>query len=564
MPSKRIQALLANTLRLLWSLRRSFGGLASPALAPGVIALAFAPFLVPLLRVEVKEPLFGDTLVFQYTGWCIRHGLRLYRDVGMPDGPFIHYLHAAIQGFAGITDRGFRKCDLALEASGGAAIGALLAPTAKMPRAGRIASRIAWAAMAATVWLAWYLDLSWTETTERETFYSLFGSVGMVVVYVSDGWTRRWARPGVFLGALLVTTQAFGKPTGVVYPALAFLGVLLPSATSAMSRSLRVRLFVAGGAACVLLVLFAFLVSGSLKGYFLWCWRIPYIGNRYLWGVDWLRLLLRGAEALRTMAIVSFLAGTAAIASGLLPPRSLGFALAPSLLFLGACLQARGYPYQFVPVTASFHAILLVALSALWEQSGDREWPKSRRFAPALALCFLGYHALQNLQTSPYVWDGDRTKWDTPVNHFADDEKKVGEYLREHTKPTDRVFAYSAGENASVVLLYGQRRTASPFFHSFWLDPVDLVQQSEIKPDAEHLAALERLQKEIQGIACSTVEQGKPAAMTFNLLEQVFKVCPKIEEMLRNDYDDATAIGTFHVYKRKPAGAPREEAQSRK
>ena len=98
-------------------------------LAPAAMAVAFAPFLPPLIRLELHEPLVSDTLVFQYTGWCIRHGMRLYRDVGMADGPFIHYLHAGIQLFTGLDDRRFREFDLSLQVACGAGIGALLAPT---------------------------------------------------------------------------------------------------------------------------------------------------------------------------------------------------------------------------------------------------------------------------------------------------------------------------------------------------------------------------------------------------------------------------------------------------
>jgi hypothetical protein len=533
-------------------------------LTPGLLAVVLAPFLWAGVRMNIREPLFGDSAIFQYTGWCIRHGLRLYRDVGMADGPFIHYLHAAIQVVVGTTDRAFRKGDVTLETVGGAILGGLLAPTSSPTRAGRVATRIAWAAMGAAFWLAYYFDYGWTETTERETYYSLFGSVGLVLLYVSDGWRGRRALLGFFLGGLLTASQAFGKPTGVVYPALGLLTVVLPSATATLSRKRRVWAFLAGVAALVVLLLFAFLVSGSLKGYFLWCWRIPYVGNRYLWGIDWLRLFLREWPDYRTTALASFVVAMSAIAAGLVPVRALGFALAPLILFLSACLQARGYPYHFIPLLASAHVLVLLGLSVLWRDSGDPGWAKERRLAPFLALGFLGYHAAGDIQTSQFAWDGHRDGWDTPSQHFADDEKKVGEWLKEHTAREDRVFAYTAGENASIILLYAQRKTASPFFHSFWLDPVGLSAQSEIKPDAKHMEALKKLQAEIQAVACAAVEHHPPRAMTLNLLPQVYHVCPNIQPMLEHDYDDVTSIGGFHVYMRKAPGPRLEEAQSRR
>jgi MFS family permease len=515
--------------------------------------------------MNIREPLFGDSAIFQYTGWCIRHGMRLYRDVGMADGPFIHYLHAGMQALVGTTDRAFRKGDLTLEGIGGAILGLLLAPSSSPTRGRRVATRIAWAAMGAAFWLAYYFGYGWTETTERETYYSLFGSIGLVLVYVSDGWRGRRALVGFFLGGLLTASQAFGKPTGVVYPALGLLAVLLPSATATLPRKRRVQAFLVGVAALVALVLFAFLVSGSIKGYFLWCWRIPYVGNRYLWGVDWLRLLLRDWPDRRTAALATFVVSMGAIAAGLLPVRALSFALAPLILYVGACLQGRGYAYHFIPLMASCHVLLLLGLSVFWRDSGDPGWTKERRLAPFLALAFFGYHSAGDLEATQFAWDGQRGDgWYKPSQHFADAEKQVGEWLKANTNPEDRVFAYVAGENASIILLYAERKTASPFFHSFWLDPVGLSLQSEIKPDAKHLEALKKLQADIQAIACTAVEQHPPRVMTLNLLPQVYHVCPNIQPMLEHDYDDAATVAGFHVYMRK-AQAPRlEDAQSRR
>src|SRR4051812_32835982 len=70
------------SVRSLWTkvaagARSLVDGRAVVALSPAVLALAVLPFTIPLMRLELNEPLFGDTYVFQYTGWCLRHGLRL-------------------------------------------------------------------------------------------------------------------------------------------------------------------------------------------------------------------------------------------------------------------------------------------------------------------------------------------------------------------------------------------------------------------------------------------------------------------------------------------------------
>ena len=55
-------------------------------IAPGILFLSLFPFVIALIRVELAEPLFGDTAMMQFTGWGIRHGLRLYRDTERPTG----------------------------------------------------------------------------------------------------------------------------------------------------------------------------------------------------------------------------------------------------------------------------------------------------------------------------------------------------------------------------------------------------------------------------------------------------------------------------------------------
>src|SRR6185312_6456473 len=80
--------------------------------APAVLFFVFLPFLIPLVRIELNEPLFGDTAMMQTTAWGIRHGLRLYRDTGSTDGPFIHFTQAIIQTLFGTTDRALRAGDI--------------------------------------------------------------------------------------------------------------------------------------------------------------------------------------------------------------------------------------------------------------------------------------------------------------------------------------------------------------------------------------------------------------------------------------------------------------------
>src|SRR5947207_12994921 len=75
-----------------------FGGWGTlRAISVAILPLAVFPWLLTELQKEVQSPLFRDAAQCQYSGWCLLHGVRLYKDVGAPDGPLIHFLHALMQ-----------------------------------------------------------------------------------------------------------------------------------------------------------------------------------------------------------------------------------------------------------------------------------------------------------------------------------------------------------------------------------------------------------------------------------------------------------------------------------
>ena len=78
----------------------------------------------------VPHTLYFDPINYQYTAWCIRHGERLYDTVGVPDGPFITMLHAAVQTLVGESDAAFRRADSWIHTLGSMAMGVVLAPVA--------------------------------------------------------------------------------------------------------------------------------------------------------------------------------------------------------------------------------------------------------------------------------------------------------------------------------------------------------------------------------------------------------------------------------------------------
>jgi hypothetical protein len=521
------------------------------SLAPAVVPLALAPFVVAWARCELKEPLFSNTLVFQYTGWCIRHGLRLYRDVGMTDGPFIHYLQASMQLFVGMSDRGFRKADLFLQVAGSAVMGASVAPAAHAKRAVRWMDRAVWALLSVTVWLAWYFTFRWENTTEREAFYGLFGSTGLALVYAAGSGTARRAKVCMVAGALLVASQVFGKPTGVMYPAAALLSILLPNAGSALDMRGRLRWFFTGCAACVAAVVLLLLVSGSIAGYFHWCWRIPYVGNRFLFRSNPLLYLYTTYwERFARVVLFSLFGGVAAIATGLVPLRGLGIVVLPTIAFVGACLQGRGYDYHLMPAIAAVHLVLVLVVAGAWTSAGE-PWSTGRAAVAAGALVFAGNEAFANLLDSAYRWNGDDSKWDVTDHTSCETDKEVGAFVRAHTKPDDWVYSYDAG-NAHVVLMNAERRTASPYLQAYYLDPVGILSQSKVQPTPHELVALKELQRYNREQACTAIMGHRPTAVVFSSYDTAIDICPPVRDLLKTDFELAKSIGSYQIYLRKP------------
>ncbi len=553
-PALRSFAVAARTRtdRSIERLRLSFVRAPWRVIAPGILFAALVPFVIALIRMEVAEPLFGDTAMMQFTGWGIRHGLKLYRDTGTTDGPFIHFLQAAIQIVFGESDRVLRTTDIALQITGSAAMGALLAPRKGLSRGARRASQVCWAGASVIVWMSYYMSQSWLSTTNREAFYSVVGCTGMVALYVSGTLSDRAGRIAAFTGGFLCMSMCFGKPTGVIFPAVGALALLIAEPELIPTRRTRIRMSLYGAGACVLLFALLLLLFGSFRGYFYWSVEIPYIGNRFYGHMDWTKLLIVRDPDLRILAFGSLIIGAVAIAWKLLPGRALVFVISPFLHWLSYCAQARGYAHQALPVNATAYLFALVLAARLWELGSEE---RSVGVLAAIVLAFLGVNALEKFDASPYKWSGNPAEWDKPRDGFADPEKEAGAFIKARTKPDDRVFAYTnspRGDNGHVVLYYAQRRTASPFLYQPWLDPLELLPTSERTPSPKELAALTDMQTRNRQIACESVLRNHPAAIVYASLDRIANVCPPLREMLQRDFQEANVIADLHIFLRKP------------
>lgn len=520
-------------------------------IAPGIVFVALFPFVIPLIRQELVEPLFGDTAMMQFTAWGIRHGLTLYRDTGTTDGPYIHFLQATLQIVFGQSDRALRVGDLVLQITGSALMGVLLAPRKGLSPVARGASQLVWAGVSVIVWMSYYLSLSWASTTSREAFYAVVGCAGMVALYVSGTLPGRAGRIAAFAGGFLSMSMCFGKPTGVIFPCAGVLSLLIAEPELVPTRRMRIRMSLYGAGACALMFVLGLLLFGSFRGYFYWSVEIPYVGNRFYWRMDWTKLLLVQYPELRVLAFGSLIVGALAIAWKLLPGRAIGFVISPVLHWFSFCAQARGFPHQAVPIIATTHLLGLALAANLWEIGAEE---RSLGILATVMLAFLGFHSQGNFEASPFRWSGTPAEWGKPRNSFCDAEKQAGAFIKQHTKPDDTVFAYTVGprgDNGHIILFSAQRRTASPFLYEPWLDQLGLAQQSEIQPNAKELAALSAMQTRNRQTACESVLRHHPAAIAYVSLDRMVAVCPPIREMLQRDFREAAVIADIHIQLRK-------------
>ncbi len=517
--------------------------------APLVLPLGLFPFLAVAFSNYAPHTLYFDAINYQYTAWCVRHGERLYDTVGVPDGPFITILHAVVQMLVGESAPAFRRADLWIQTLGSAGIGAALAP-------GRRWNRLIWAAVAATLWLSSYLTFDWHWTIEREAYYSLFGLLGASLMYASPtAPSRRAATALAVAGGALVGMQLFGKQSGVVYVACGLFAVWAVRSEAAERRAL-MRAALAGVAAGVAAMLAFVLIWGSLKGMIFWYLRFPAAYRNAMVGAKVKDLALSGDAAVQELAAYALFGGVAAIATGLLPRRALGFVLAPAGFFLMMALQRKGYPYHMHPVYGATCVLALIALSALFgRRRQDLRWSGPHALAAATALALLGVHAVAGMRGSPWLQEGghDETEMEGQPHGNFPPMLEAAAYLRAHTAPHDRVFTYGP---APQVLYSAGRATAVPEFNNYFFN-IRRATTAVLTPSQK--ATLDQLQREIAADACPRLRK-HPAAMVFcdgaewsggSGLDAAAEICPEIKPMVAADYRLAKSAGCWQVYLRK-------------
>ncbi len=549
---RRLRALLEEQARALIDAR------SLRALSPAIVPVCLLPWLWLPVHRELDAVLFRDASMSQYTGWCIRHGVKLYKDVGAPDGPVVHFLHAFFQMFVGITDAGCRKADFVFQVIVSAAMGAALAPRFACSRAVLVLQRGVWATLAATVWLSYYLSLGSQQTVQRDPYYALLGYLGMVLVFVSAEYAGRPGRALAFAGGFLTTAMIFSRPFGVAYPAVTALALLLElRRPPPVSWRPRARAAAAGAAAAVVVVLGAVAMVGSLSGLWFWYVRMPLVAHRFIGRQSPMELLSdpHHYRSASEVAITILIGLTVAMASGVLPWRAIGFALAPILFLFSACWTGKGWGNHVIQTIAAYDFVLLLALSRIWSHRAERRWSTVQGFVALATIAYTAQHSHAELASSELSDKNFKSSLEKDAVDTAD-------YLKTHTRHDDRVFLFA---HEAHTLLFAERATAIPYYVNMIFDIQSFMEhqppEAGQEPDAAHREEFNRLQRAIAADGCGRLGASLPAAMVFmdnslgtwgvpDGVTDVAKLCPDVRSWLLQSYTLGATIGGYHVYMR--------------
>ena len=558
---KSLERLLAVADELFARLQSHFGGWGTlRAVCVVILPLAVAPWLLTELQKEVQSPLFRDAAQCQYSGWCVLHGVRLYKDVGAPDGPFIHFLHALMQLFVGSSDRGFRVADLVVQIGMSGLMGAALAPRSSETRLGGAMSRIAWGTLGAALWLTWYFAQGWGQTAQRDGYFALFGYCGMVLVYASADFSDRGAKIAAAAGGVLCMVQVFGRHSGITYPASALLAIWFADDPTGERRWLRLRSALWGAAGTVVGIFLLLAIFGSIRGLWFWYVEFPFTFYRFLAKQNAWSLFTGAYAYAGEIAVLVLIGVVVAVAVRAVPVRAISFAFAPMLLLIAACIEGKGWVNHVQQTTAAVVPMQLLVLSEIWgRRASPVPWNLARSVAAVVVLVFIANKTGEAIHASGYM----HMAMPQTVDADIIEAKKVGDFLKANTKPSDAVFLYG---HESHVLLNAERRPAVPFYVNMLLNPKVLYEHAPASPgegpNAKESQAIAKLEARINSDICHRLTTSPPGAMVFldnslsvfiNARAEVYELCPPLEGMLKAKYDETpiAGISDYHVYLRK-------------
>jgi len=410
-----------------------------------VALLLLGTFAVLVGIVSLWWPFGWDAGIFTWVADTIRHGGLPYRDAWDQKGPFSFYTYAILQGLdpSGDTMWPLRVLDLVLVT--GAAVAVADIVRRLVPGTAGI-----WAAIVLV--LGHYVTDFWN-TAQPDGWIAFLSTVGVALLMRGDFGRRWW--PGL-VAALLMGIGMLQKPTfAVLVPLPALAVLLLPD------RPLNWKL--ARGAVYTAVALLPMLAG------ILWFWHLGILSNvlegylllnleiaRALVGgvgraVPW--TLYRGLETRMALVIPAAVVGltwlwrTERRTAILLGAWALG-------AVLGIASQRRFWPYHWHPVYWSLGPLAAVGFVVIARQLSGA----ARSFIGALlvrsTVAMLVFVLVLPLQVHVRDWLGlvtGRLSHQEYLDQFeegqidiVEDDIALADYLRRHSRPTDRVFVWDS------------------------------------------------------------------------------------------------------------------------
>ncbi len=556
------------------------------------LAIALPPlfWVVTATDRASRTPLGRDQGIFQYVGWALSQGQVDYRDLRDVNGPLTHLIHVAFLALGGADDHRFRVLDLAITGATFAFAGACVAGLGAR-RAPEWSGRAAWALAGWVVLSGQYLLFGYWDIAQRESFFDWFmlPSVALQLVAQAppailargqaDGGARRQALQLAACGALSLVPW-FGKPTFALFT-LAQLVALAADDQLVLSRKKAFGAFALGGAvsAAALLALLA-IYGDALAFVRIQATDVPAL-YRFLWPRAAADIFSNPWSATQAIfAIAGAVVLVFLVLLGEMPRVVIAIALVPVCALASVVVQAKGFPYHFHPVTAGVHLQWLAFAS--WFSERTRVARRSRailRLAPIGVGLLVAYQVATAMEDSPHVratwllWSGatpaDRATREyfarfPESDFFPFEMRQTAAYLREHTRPDDRVQAY--GMDPYVLFLAG-RLSATPYIYAYDLD-VDaaLAGGTGGVPDDAQSERIRAIRESHEDDMLARLQARPPAAFVFldhaplttesDAWEDFEEHCTRAAPWVRGKYRETVRFGHDHVWLRDDLAPP--------
>jgi hypothetical protein len=555
------------------------------------LALALPPLLwvADATKRASLTPLGRDQGIFQYIGWALSQGERDYRDIRDVNGPLTHLVHRVMLALGGADEHRFRVLDLVLTGATFALVGACL-PGLRSRRAPETVERAAWALAAWVVLSGQYLLYGYWDIAQRESFFDwlMLPSVALQLVAQRALVRGRGTRLLVLVGALSVV-PCFGKPTYALFTLAQLLALALDDDLGPARRR-ALRAFLVGGALGVLSQLVLLVATGDALAYA----RIQLLDvpamYRFIWPRAAADIFSNPWDA--SQAIYGIVGAVVLLSLVLLremPRRVIAVALLPVCAVGSVIAQAKGFPYHFHPVTAGVHLQWLVFAAWLAERTRVAQRRLALlRLAPIAFGVVVALRVATSMEDSPYIravwllW-GASTPEDRQTreyfarfpepDYFPFEMRRTAAYLREHTRPGDRVQTY--GMDPYVLFLAG-RLSATPYVYVYDLD-VDaaLGGGTGARPDEEQSARIRAIHDAHEADLLRRLSARPPAAFVFldkaplmareDAWDDFAEHCPTAAGWVHARYRETARFGHDHVWLRDdlaPAQTPATEEEA--